>query len=60
MLKMSPLIFVDNIFKFQDYIIDLVGKKLDPRSLEYKEHVQKMSIEKKQRKKATLQSKKSA
>ena len=57
---MSPLIFVDNIFKFQDYIIDLVGKKLDPRSLEYKEHVQKMSIEKKQRKKATLQSKKSA
>jgi hypothetical protein len=35
----------------QEAIIDLVGKKLDPRSMEYKQYVAKMQLDQKNQKK---------
>lgn len=39
------------IILFQEAIIDLVGKKLDPRSMEYKQYVAKMQLDQKNQKK---------
>ena len=49
---MRSVFFINKMIKrVQEAIIDLVGKKLDPRSMEYKQYVAKMQLDQKNQKK---------
>ena len=50
--RMRSVFFINKMIKrVQEAIIDLVGKKLDPRSMEYKQYVAKMQLDQKNQKK---------
>ncbi|CAG5086960.1 Oidioi.mRNA.OKI2018_I69.PAR.g11421.t1.cds [Oikopleura dioica] len=49
--KKSKTDYVVQSLTNEEAIIDLVGKKLDPRSMEYKQYVSKMQLEQKNQKK---------